>query len=288
MSITTKAMVLNLQIGIWTGHRLDRDATRKVTEDANAESDAARVNKHLIPKTAFKDITSTSNAVRMHFYANTLPWKDNGDRLLTRAMYIEFMARYGELVTDFHKAVDRFLDRDYLSAVEQAGFRMGALFDASDYPPPRELKRKFYANLDIDAITEVGDFRVEMDQDHIDEVRGVMEDAMGKRTNTAMRDVWDRMSKVVGHFAAKMANEDERFRVSTLENLEELVAVLPGLNLLDDPEIERLRLEVKAKLCGHDAAKLRTDPAVRSAVADDAKKIMDEMAGFMNAFGGSN
>ena len=288
MSITTKAMVLNLQIGVWTGHRLDRDATRRVTEDANAESDAARVNKHLIPKAAFKDITATSNAVRMHFYANTLPWKDNGDRLLTRTMFTEFMTRHGELVTDFHKAVDRFLDRDYLSAVEQAGFRMGALFDASDYPPPRELKRKFYANMDIDAITEVGDFRVEMDQDQIDEVRGAMEDAMGKRITTAMRDVWDRMSKVVGHFATKMANEDERFRVSTLENLEELVAILPGLNLLDDPEIERLRLEVKAKLCGHDAATLRTDPAVRSAVADDAKKIMDEMAGFMNAFGGGN
>jgi hypothetical protein len=87
MSITTKAMVLNLQVGLWSGHRLDKEATRKVTEDNNAESDAARVNKHLIPKPAFKDITATATAVRTHFYENTLPWKDNGDRLLTRGMY---------------------------------------------------------------------------------------------------------------------------------------------------------------------------------------------------------
>ena len=139
MSITTKAMVVNVQIGVWMGHRLDKEATRNLTEKANADDDAARVNKHLIPKAAFKDITSTSNAIRSHFYAKTLPWKDNGDRLLTRAMYLDFMAEHAALADKFDAAVEQFLTRDYISAVEQAGFRMGALFDLSDYPAPTSV-----------------------------------------------------------------------------------------------------------------------------------------------------
>jgi hypothetical protein len=38
MSIATKAMVLNLQIGIWQGYRLDKEASRKVVEDASADA----------------------------------------------------------------------------------------------------------------------------------------------------------------------------------------------------------------------------------------------------------
>lgn len=284
MSISTKAMVLNLQVGVWSGHRLDKEATRKVTEDNNAESDAARVNKHLIPKPAFKDITATANAVRAHLYEKTLPWKDNGDRLLTRTVYREFIERHETLVSDFDKAVDRFLSRDYPSAVEQAGFRMGDLFDIADYPSPASLKGRFYVNLDIDAVTESGDFRVQMDKDEIEGVRAIMEKAMEQRIAGAMLNVWERLAKVVTHFAEKMGDEDKIFRNSTVTNLEELVELLPGLNVLDDPDLEKIRQDVKRSLCGHQPDALRKDVAARSAAADEAKRILDGMAGFMNAF----
>ena len=285
MSISTKAMVLNLQVGVWSGQRLDKEATRKVTEDNNAESDAARVNKHLIPKPAFKDITATGTAVRAHFYDNTLPWKDNGDRLLTRNMYREFIERHEALAKDFDNAVDRFLMRDYPSAVEQAGFRMGDLFDITDYPSPAGLRHKFYINLDIDAVTESGDFRVQMDKDELDGVRATMEKAMEQRIAGAMLSVWERLAKVVTHFAEKMGDEDKIFRNSTVTNLEALVELLPGLNVLDDPDLEKIRLDIKRTLCGYSPDDLRKDSAVRTAAADEAKAIMETMQGFMTAFG---
>jgi hypothetical protein len=278
-------MVLNLQIGLWSGHRLDKDATRKVTEDAGAESDAARVNKHLVPKTVFKDITSSSNAVRMHFYEHTLPWKDNGDRLLTRTMYTRFIENHESLVATFEKAVDRFLTKGYPQAVEQAGFRMGDLFNVADYPAPRDLRRRFYINLDIDAVTEAGDFRVKMDKEQVDAVRTAMEQAMEQRIAGAMRDVWDRLNKVVSHLADKMGDEDKIFRNSTLANLEELVELLPGLNVLDDPDLERVRQDIKKTLCGLDPKGLRSDTAYRKEVGGEAKRIMDMMGGFMTAMG---
>lgn len=284
MSITEKAMVLNLNIGLWAGYRLDKEATRKVTEEANADTDAARVNKHLVPKTALKNITSAASAIRNHFYDKTLPWKDNGDRLLTRAMYTKFIEEHERLAGQFYDAVETFIDRDYPSAVDQASFRMGDLFSVHDYPSPSALKSKFYINLDIDAVTEAGDFRVQMGQDEVDGIKATMTKVMQDRIGKAMHDVWERLADVVAHLAERLGDQDNVFRESTLTNLEELVDMLPGLNVIDDQELERIRQDIKLTLTGHDAKTLRKDVAVRAEVAGEARRIMDTMSGFMNAF----
>lgn len=36
MSITTNCMIVSLQLGLWTGQRLDKEASKKVTEDATS------------------------------------------------------------------------------------------------------------------------------------------------------------------------------------------------------------------------------------------------------------
>lgn len=283
MSITKQAMILNLQIGVWQGYRLDKEASRKVTEDANADNDAARVNKHLVPKEALKPVVTAATAIRTHFYDKTLPWKDNGDRLLTRLMFTDFIEEHERLVGEFKDAVETFLDESYPAARAKAEFRMGELFKSDDYPSVEQLRRRFYINLDIDAVTEAGDFRVQMEQDQLDEVRASMERAMQERLGRAMRDVWERLSEVVGHFAKKMGSGDI-FRDSTVRNIERLVDLLPGLNVLNDPDLKAIGDEIKAKLAGYDPKDLRKSKAVRSQAAQEAEEIMSRMSGFMNAF----
>ncbi|MDQ3024403.1 MAG: hypothetical protein M3R04_08490 [bacterium] len=283
MSITKNAMVLNIAIGLWQGYRLDKEASSKVTRDANANSDAARVNKHLVPKEALKPIVSAAGALRAHFYSKTLPWKDNGDRLITRLMYLDFIPEHERLVAEFNDAVEEFLTTSYPAAREQAEFRMGELFNASDYPTSRELRHRFYVEMDIDAVTESGDFRVEMDADQVNAVRSSMEEAMRGRIGRAMQDVWSRLGEVVGHFAEKMGS-DGIFRDTTVRNLEELVDLLPGLNVLDDPDLKRIGDDIKARLTGYEPKDLRKDDGARSQAAKDAADIMEQMAGFMNAF----
>ena len=284
MSIVNNAMVLNLAIGLWQGYRLDKDASRKVTDDANAEGDAARVNKHLIPKAALKDVSSLASAIRVHFYTNTLPWKDNGDRLLTRVLYTKFIEEHEELVGQFNTAVRKFLDTGYPAAVEQAAFRMGDLFKSEDYPRVSDLERRFYVQLDIDAVTEAGDFRVAMEKTQLDSIQSTMEQAMQKRIAGAMQSVWERLLKVVAHLHEKLADQDAVFRDSAVRNIEELVELLPGLNVLDDPNLERMRKEVEYSLTGLDLKDLRKDPAVRSAAAKEAEEIMESMGSYMRAF----
>lgn len=284
-TITERAMVMNLSIGIWQGYRLDKAASAKVTSDAGAAADAARVNKHLIPKEDLAPIVTAQNAIRTHFYTNTLPWRDNGDRLMTRVLYLKFIPDHEKLVRDFNEAVETFLNEKYPVAIERAQFRMGEMFDRADYPSASELRRRFYAELDIAPISTANDFRVAIDQEHVDKVKAQIEAAVEQRMQAATADVWARMAKTIGYFQERMADPKAVFRDSTVENITELLDLIPGLNVLDDPNIELVRAQIAKAFGNLDAKDIRKDPAHRAQLADEAQQVMDRMSGFMKAFG---
>lgn len=283
MSIANNTMVVNLQISSWSGYKLDKGMSQKVTTEAKADTDAARVNKHLVPKEALKDVISASGALRTHFYERTLPWGDNGDRLLPRLAYSEFMQEHGRLEQEFHNAVDNFIKEKYLAARDQAEFRMGEMFKTDDYPEAEQLRRRFAVNLDVHGVPTGHDFRVDMDTLTVDMLRQQIEDKNAERVSTAMRDVWTRLADVLTHFANKMG-EDSVFRDSTVKNLEELVEMLPALNVTNDPALEQIRQDITDTIIGYQPKDLRKDTAVRQAAAKESRRIADQMASFMGAF----
>jgi hypothetical protein len=290
MSIINECMIVNLQLGLWLGYRQDKDAAKAVTAMANADEDAARVNKHIVPKSSLAPINRAATAIRTHFYTNTMPWKDNGDRLLTRKRYMTFIEEHERLVTTMLDEVDVFLTKEYAGIIQKAEFRMGDLFKPEDYPSAADLRRKFHVNLDIDPVTDMKDIRVRLTQiDNSPQMQkrvAEVEAAAAQRINKAMADVWQRLADVVGHFAKKMGNEDEIFRNTTITNLREIIDLIPDLNVLNDPNLDRIIAEVNNTLATYEPDELRQNPATRQTAALEANKIMEDMAGFMKAFGG--
>ena len=272
--IARSCMIVNLQVGIWKGYKLDKTTTKKVTEEADAAPDAARVNKHLIPKEALKDVESAAGAIRQHFYVKTLPWKDNGDRVLTRKIAMDFIAEHERLVGLFGSAKKDFLERKYMTAMEQSEFRMGDLFCAEDYPTIADLSHRFYVNLDIDSVATAHDFRLNNNTE-----------AMQKRVTTAMNGLWKKLAEPLEKFADTMSDEKAIFRDTTVSNLREIVTMLPELNFTNDPAIEHMRTEIEKHIIRYEPEDLRKNKEARAAVADEAREIMDQMQGFMRAFG---
>ncbi len=281
-------MVVNLQIGTWLGYKHDKQASAEVVERNNAKEGTARVNKHIVPRESLAAVVTAANAVRTHFYNKTLPWKDNGDRLLTRDLMQIFIAEHGRLIGKFRDQVDDFLEVKYPQVLAQAEFRMGDLFNADDYPTAPSLAPKFYANLDTDALTLPDSLKgILQDKATEAEIVAGAETALAQRLNRAMTDVWSRLATTLGHFAAKMGG-DEIFRDSTVNNLNEIVDLLPALNILNDPNLERINRDIKDTIAGFDAKTLRKDTLQRREAAAKAQEIMADMAGYMNAFSGVN
>ena len=285
MNITQKCMIVNIQVGMWLAHKRDKVATEKAVRSAKAENDALSVNKHLVSKEDMKDISASQSAARTHFYERTLPWKDNGDRLLVREFYDDFIQQHSKLEAAFNKAADTFVRNRYPVIRDKAEFRMGETFNKADYPTPKEVRRKFYLKLDIDAISDADDFRVKMSKDTVEHIRSEISEAMEERVARALGGVWERLEETLAHFADRMKSSDTKFKVATIDSLRGLADELPALNFIGDKNLAKITERIQRKLLGFDADHIRQNPKVRRAVAKEAKNIMADMAGFMKAFG---
>jgi hypothetical protein len=262
---------MSVRIGTWAGYRLDKITSAKVTKDADAKPDAARVNKHLVSKEVLKDIVACDGKIRVHFYDKTLPWNDTGVRLMPRVACHPFIEAHAILENERIAAVEDFLKNKYPGAVDQAAFRMGKLFDERDYPTVDQLRRKFYVTLDITGVPTSKDVRL----NNSDEI-------FQAKVTAAVEGLWRKLAKPLEHFSNKM-NSEEIFRDSAVENLRAVCDMIPALNFLNDPALDAIRQEVE-KIIPADAKDLRKDKASREAAGKAASKIVSKVEAMMAAF----
>lgn len=277
------ALVVNLSISMWAGHKLDKAKTSEVNHNANAASDASRVNKHLVSKTSMADIVRCAGALRQYVYRATLPWGDNGDRLIGASGYMAFVDEFAKLKQQFDEAVEDFIAVRYPTEKARAQFRMGDMFVPEDYPEPETLRRKFAVILDVHGVPAATDLRAQLREEDIQHLRREIENNNIDKLRTAMQTLWQRLFDTVSHFADRM-QEDEKFKDATVRNLHRLMDEVPALNISGDPALDDLCNEMRAKLSGLEAATLRTSPDVREQARQAAAGIAAKMAGMMAAF----
>jgi hypothetical protein len=268
-------LLVGLSIGTWTGQRFDKKNTNKIIADTNAHEDALRVNKHLISKEALIPIGSSVNAIRSHFYKETLPWKDNGDRLITRPAYMDFIPRHQELVRAFNEQVDEFINEGYPRAMEIAEFRMGKAYEPQDYPHPNRLRAQFHITLDVTKVPDEMDFRLASDPTKLQ-----------ARINGAIQGLWDRLRENLEAIVSGV--ENGKLKTATLNNMRILLGTIPKLNFTNDEQLAGIAKQIEDRIACFDTDDLigRKCQENRDAVQEEAAAILKSMEGFLRATSG--
>jgi hypothetical protein len=277
MGLAQKAMLVDLHVSRWSGFKIDSKASRQLIKDANAENGSATVSKRIVPKEAFADIVTVCNALRAHMAKHSLPWSDNGQRIMTRNIFALFMQGYNELERNFNAAVKEFIEVKYPLVRDKVAFRMGDLFVEKDYPTVDELREKFRVDLDIDGITEPDDFRVALPEQQLNKLKASLEDSINRRLSSAMHDVYVRIAALLEHYIEKMADPEAIFRDSTVNNLVELMNILPGLNITNSPDLRTIRQRVMNTIGSYQPNDLRKDANLRAAAAQEAREIRESV-----------
>jgi hypothetical protein len=285
MNLNDRALLVQLSISQWMGRKLDKRASKHVTDDAGASRDAARVHKTLLPGCdELSNVHSMTNVIRTKFYDNTLPWGLDGMQVLPSTNYLEYSTEYRKDRSDWYSLVNTFLGAYEIAkwnAENDKRHTLGALYVPTDYPTAKELEQKFSMDLAIFPVPST-DFRVAIASDELTRIQQDVEARVAKAQATAMQEVWQRLFDKVKHIAEKCADPKAIFRDTMIENAREMCELLPRLNITDDPNLEALRLEVESKLIHHPDA-IRNNPDLRRDTATEAKKIMDAMGVFMGA-----
>jgi hypothetical protein len=281
MSITSSAVLVELNISVWTANKLDRGATDSVTNNANAVKNAAQVRKNLMAGTSQrKEIADYAAACRLWHNTHTMPWADKGARLLPTSLFLDYKQEANTRRYTFDRMRDNFV-ADYPAIVQTAHNYLGNLFNSDDYPSADEVYSKFGFRMVFSPVPESGDFRLDLPAQELDEVKRGYEDSFKDRLADAMKEPWDRLHKTLTTISDKLTDKDDddetkkRYHETLITNAQSLCSMLTHLNVTKDPKLEQARRELEQAMLGADIEVLRESPTERADVKSKVDAILN-------------
>lgn len=281
-SIASRAMLSSLRISAWGATRTDQRVTQEVAQRHNVDAKrAGKYYKHAIdPKTVeYAAIYTVIGAMRARHYYWTLPWAADGSRILPAANFEKYSADMRLLRAEFDRAVAEFC-KAFPRLVHAARAELGSLFDQQDYPD--DVAGRYRVEISIMPLPDAQDFRVDLPDEAIDEIRANIQKEMEATAREAMREPFNRLFERVHHIVDRLSDPKAVFRDSMIEGLRELIDVLPGLNITNDDNLNDFANRAQEMLAKMgDADTLRGMPERRKEIAAEAAQIESDMAAFM-------
>ena len=208
MNLTHDAMLVSLRITAWSGRLYDRQASNHVAAHHDAAASAGRYNKRLLPKAAFAALTATVSEARAQHYANSLPWDDQGSRLLTVANYEAYTELMDGLRERMVRERARFIE-DYDDNIDRARLDLGKLFRIGDYPSKEALQGKFGIRYRIVPVPDADHFMAKLASDDTERVKRGIEREIEERLHDAVGDLYRRLGEAVERVSERLTEDGE-------------------------------------------------------------------------------
>jgi hypothetical protein len=290
ISIASSAMLVELSISSWTARKLDKKVSTQVDLDKQTKTRAGNYNKNLLAGTGFLDtITKYAANARAWHISQTLPWSDNGLRLLPMSNFMTYKQNLVTLETNYQALVDKFIVA-YPNLVSAAAFQLGDLFNRDEYPEAEKIVSKFKFAVNYLPVPMAGDFRIDIGEEAKAELVKNCEDAYNDRLNNAMKSAWDRLHDCLMRMSERLTidvvKDDDGsntyksriFRDSLVENAVELTSLLKHFNLTGDTNMELARTELENAIKNHDADDLRENHIARVTVKQKVDDILSKFS----------
>lgn len=276
-SLSTRALLVSVNISQWTGRKIDKRATETANVAHKADASAGKYNKKLLPAAReLEEVATLASQARKYYYEQTLPWFADGTRIISSKNYLNFQTEFRKLRASFESAVNA-LQAVYPKLQSDAAARLGDLYDPSEYP--ENIAEKFSLSVDFMPLPDSNDFRVAVS----DAEKRAFEAKIKKVEADAMRDACNRLYSVVKAATEKLADPKSIFRDSLIENIGEIAGLIPVLNISNDAKLDQLTLDAKSLIDSIDAKTIRNDSKAR----DGARKALTDIENRMGAFMGA-
>lgn len=286
-AIGDRAMLAGLSIRRWHPHVTDAKVSEEVATAHKSDRSMGKYRKRLIGREAMAKIRTIDNTLRALHYFYTLPWSDEGYRILPATAYQTYRSKVDALLQERKKEVAAFLPL-YPQHKAEAKKRMNGLFNESDYPGVDEIAGKFGVDVIIRPVPSGADIRVDIGDEELRRVRHEADEQLKAQLESSVRNIWERMKDVVEHASERLKAykvEDDKvtstFRDTLVTNIIELLDVVPMLNVMGDPNITRFAADIREGLTKHTPEVLRDDASIRSTVAARADEILSKMNSFL-------
>ena len=283
ISLASSAVVVHVEVNVWTATRQDKQISNEVTTAKRASADAGKFTQNLLANSPdHKALLNYRQTVYNWLQRCTFDWA-GPLRLLPTIRMEKFMSELDQHKVAFNRLLDDFIDK-YPQLVSDAAFKQGDMFDRSAYPDVQDVERKFRIREFISAVPE-NDFR--------NSISGVLADDLAQHyqrqtqaiVNDVMSDAAGRLVTIAERISSACseaeASEDGKVRrkkiyENTINNARDICAVLKEFNLTDNDELEGARAQLEAALRDVTLDDLRDSSYVRAKVKDSVDDMLSK------------
>ncbi len=286
--IHERGMLMALTVGKWGISRDERGQADEVAVKNGADAALLTVRKKLVHKEVVAELTTLEGELRQTHNLLTSPWDDSGYRILSIAGYFTYTNKMNELIDKYNAAADKLVDQ-YDSIRYDAMKAQVKLFKESQWPSRDALRKKYRAKIHPRPIPLGEDFRVQMNDVEVNALRKQLAAEYEENTKGAQRSVWERLRKAlehaVEHLKAYTLNAEGKvengFRDSLITNVQELLDIIPALNVMNDPAMVEFAARIRDEITSYPGGLLRAHDETRKQVISAADDMLAKMKEFM-------
>jgi len=278
-SISSSAMLVELNISVWTGRKFDKQVSAEIDTQKQTTTRAGNYSKRLFAdEPIFDAIQKFAGNARTYHYHATMPWSDSGLRLLTTAMYFDYNKKISEMEMDFDNLVSNFINQ-YQVLVAKSQTKLGTLFSASDYPDVQDIASKFRFSVKYAPVPDVGDWRVDVGNDAKQQLMESYVTYYSSNLEQAMREPWERMHEALQNMSIKLSGDKKQiFRDTLVGNVVELCDLMEKFNVTGDPKMKQAKAKIENALLGITPDALREDDDLRLDTKSKVDSLLKEFS----------
>jgi hypothetical protein len=277
-TLADKAVLVRFVRGTYQPYKFDKGATELV-ENTNGVAHAGRFNKRLFAECEPLSQTNAAfNAAYVRHMALTLPWLDDGVRMLPSHRYDAYRDALRPLIQEAELAADR-LQRDWDQLVVADMTRLGKLANATDYP--LNIRDRYYIDIRFLPVPSKGDFRVDIDPEDIASLDRAIMEAERNANQYLLTELLKPLKHAVTKLRLPIGADGSVFRDSLVENLMEMCQRVLDLNINNDHVIHSEAINILSNLKGVPPDTLRESDEVRAGTANRLDDVMARLSAYM-------
>ena len=196
----------------------------------------------------------------------TMPWSDNGARLLTTQQYFKYHEVMTDLQQEFGRLVDEFLTV-YEWKIMDAQAKLGAMWNGDEYPTRSSLESKFGFSFNYVPLPDSGDFRIDIGNEAMTQIKTQYEQHYTTAVNAAMKDIWQKLhanlTTLVRQLDVNEEGKGNKLYDTVFDRALELTDMLGTCNVTGDNQMEAMRQRLEQAFHGLTLGQIKNSPSLR-------------------------
>jgi hypothetical protein len=289
ISLATSAVLVSVDVNVWSATKQDRGISDEVTNSKNADNSAGRFVKNLLADNIqHKRVANYRQTVYNWLKRSTYRWNNSQD-LLPVLTLPQFKEQYQEHETEFYRLLDDFL-LNYESIVSDMAFKQGDMFNRDDYPTIDQVRSKFGIRLYVAEVPS-HDFRCAVSEDIAEDLKQQYEVQADQIVTGILEQQVEQLVEVmqsISHCCGYAENTDpltgetvskkRKIYDTTIQKAKDLCALYKDFNLTSSTALAEASALLDKALRNTSADLIRDSDAVRARVRDDVDEILGKFS----------